>query len=348
MRWLPLTKFSPIGLDLGSHSIKAVQLKQSAGGRKICAAVSLPRLQPGSTLDAPEIERLLGVLDRRGFAGQDVVVTVPTASLLTTILELPARAPGVPLEQIAAVEFARVHKQEASALTISVWDLPAPARASKATYMLAVGTLSEKLEAHVDLIESHGLNVIAVDEPYSAAARGGLFLTKSVPGFTAVVDLGWEQATLVILKENAVIYTRKLSESGMGRLHRAALETPAGDADAVEHELWHVGFEAHAPADLDNAAILDVLESHVAGATDEIRRAFGYTTHQYPDAVISNTILVGGGAFIPGIASWFERALGVPTVIAGADSDIHVTESGPSLASMASALGLALFTGDSQ
>jgi Tfp pilus assembly PilM family ATPase len=346
MRWVPYTNLSPIGLDLGSHSVKAVQLKRSANGQKICAAVSLPRITPGAPLDTAEIERLAGVLDRRGFVGRDVVVTIPTASLLTTILELPARGPGVPLEQIAAVEFSRVHKQETAALTLSTWDLPTPARASKATYMLAVGAVSAKLESHIDLVESQALNVVAIDEPYSAAARGGLFLTKAETGFTAIIDLGWEQARLVILKESTIVYTRKLNESGIGRLHRAALEASAEDADVVEHELWRIGFEEYTPADLDSAGVLDVLESHVAGATEEIQQAFGYTTHQYPDAVISRAIVIGGGAGIPSIAKRLEKSLGVPTVVAGADQ--IALENGPALASVASALGLALFAGGSQ
>jgi Tfp pilus assembly PilM family ATPase len=344
MRWLPQHKISPIGLDLGSHSFKAAQALRSASSQTLRTAVSLARRTPGAPLDAGDIDRLLGVLDRRGFVGRDVVVTVPAATLLTTILELPARAPGVPLEKIAAVEFSRVHKHEPAALTFSTWDLPAPARASKATYMLAVGAVSEKLEAHIDLIESQGLNVVAIEEPYSAAARGGCFFSKAQSGFTAVIDMGWEKATLVILKENTIVYTRKLSGSGIGHLYRALSETSAGDAEALEHELWRVGFDELTPADLDNAAVLDTLESHIAGATDEIRQAFGYTTHQYPDAVISKAIVIGGGAQIPGLAGRLEKSLGVPTVIAGADA---IASAGvPPLASVASALGLALFPGE--
>jgi Tfp pilus assembly PilM family ATPase len=344
MGWLPFTRFSPIGLDLGSHSFKAVQLKETRTGWEVAASVSLSRLSPDAPVDESEIERLQGVFDRRGFVGRDVVVALPTASLLTTILELPARAPGVPLNQIAAVEFARVHKQEAATMTMSTWELPAPARATKATYMLAVGAVSAKLESHMDLIESQGLNVLAIEEPSTAMVRGCQYLSDVSTGFTAVIDLGWELARLVILRDNTIVYTRKLSDSGLRRLNRMALEACGGDRDAVEHEIWRVGFDEHSSEDLENAAVLDLLGSYVTGAINEIVQAFSYTTHQYPDAVISRAFVVGGGAAIPGVAKRLESEMGVPTSVAGADRNSWNGEE--SWASVTSALGLALWTGE--
>jgi Tfp pilus assembly PilM family ATPase len=336
------TRFSPIGLDLGSHSFKAVQLKQSRTGWQVAASVSLSRLSPDAPIDESEIERLQGVFDRRGFVGRDIVVALPTANLLTTILELPARAPGVPLDQIAAVEFARVHKQDAATLTMSTWELPTPARASKATYMLAVGALSAKLESHMDLVESLGMNVVAIEDPSTAMVRGCHYLAGDPTGFTAVIDLGWEMARLVILRDNAIIYTRKLSDSGLRRLHRNALEACGGDHEAVEQEMWRVGFDEHASADFANTGVLDLLGSYITGAINEIVQAFSYTTHQYPDAVISKALLAGGGAAIPKIAKPFETEMGVPTSVVGAGRNTSSSEEAWS--SLAAALGLALWT----
>lgn len=92
MRFTNAHKLSPIGIDLGSHSFKAVQLNKSGAGWEVSSAVTLSRVDPGVPLNGSEIARLAGVLDRRGFVGNDVVIAVPVTGLLTTILELPARA----------------------------------------------------------------------------------------------------------------------------------------------------------------------------------------------------------------------------------------------------------------
>ncbi len=224
---------------------------------------------------------------------------------------------------------------------MSAWELPAPARASKATYMLAVGAPSDQLESHIDLIESAELNVVAIEDPSSAAAHGCQHRAGPATGMTAVIDLGWEAAALTVIRENTVIYTRKLGEGGLARLHQAALEAASGELEIVEHEIWRVGFAASGQPDLHNTELLDVLESHVAAMLREIVRAFGYTAHQYPEAAVSKAVLIGGGAVIPGIAERFQSESGVTT---SAGLDGHNAGADQAIAApMISALGLALW-----
>ena len=319
MRGLSFAKTSPIGLDLGAHSFKAVQLRNGNAGWEIATAVSLPRLAPGEPLAASEISRLKDVLDRRRFVGRDVVIAVPAASLLTAILELPARVPGVPLDQIAALEFGRVHKQDPAVLTMSAWELPTPACASKATYMLAVGAVSDRLESHIDLIESEHLNVLAMDELYTAAARGCLHKTERTNGLMAVIDLGWDAARLMVVKDNLVIYMRKLDDAGLAQLQRAALDAASDEPELVEKGLWDEGFGVSGQCDLTYGEVTDVLESHTAGMLKEIDQSFIYSAHQYPDAGLTRVMLIGGGAAIPGIAERFQSYLGIPTFAAQGD-----------------------------
>ena len=75
------TAYSPIGLDAGSHSIKAVQLARSGGGESIHAATSVPRQTCGADLTAPEVLRALGVLRRQGFVGRRAVACIPPAQI---------------------------------------------------------------------------------------------------------------------------------------------------------------------------------------------------------------------------------------------------------------------------
>ncbi|MDB5326348.1 MAG: hypothetical protein JWM57_1917 [Phycisphaerales bacterium] len=314
MAWRSNSRLSPIGLDLGAHSFKAVQLRRSGKGPQVLAALSLPRTTPGTPPGAAEIERLQGVLDRRGFIGRDVILAVPAASYLSAILELPARAPGVPLEQIAAAEFSRVNKLEPAALSMSTWELPPSARASRATYMMAAGASVEHLNAHVDLVESGGLNVVAIEEPYSAAARGALHGTEAGAGLMAVVDLGWDAARLSILHGQTVAYTRKLGDAGMSKVVSLAVDALGGDANELQQDLWRVGLNGAADTDAD---LHDLLSGHLAGVLREIGLAFGYADHQYPDSPMKALLLCGGGAALPGIESRFSETLGVPARIAG-------------------------------
>ena len=341
MRIIRRSTVSPIGLDLGSYSFKAVQLARTGTSWEIARSVSLDRVAPDGPITRDELVRFGGVLDRRGFKGNRVVTSVPSEKLLTAMLELPARGAGVPLDQIAAIEFGRVHKKDPASLTLSTWELPAPARAAKATYMLGMGAGADDLNAVVDLIESAEFQVVALDEPHSAAARGCIHLTDIAGGLVGIIDLGWKSVTLTILKAHTIVYTRRLNDSGMAELCGQATDYADIEMDAAHQHIWAIGFNPSTASQPGTADMSDVLHSAIASLLREVSQAFSYARHRYADSDISQAILIGGGASIPGIADRFSATLGVSTLTARNHSSSAQTLD-PSLVT---ALGLSLFPG---
>ena len=105
-----LTRVSPIGLDVGSRQIHAVQLSRDTDGAwSLRASAGFPRSagQEGKPLTAAEAARIADVLFRRNFSGSEIVLAVPDDKLLTTNLELPPRNGEIPLDEIARAEFGR-------------------------------------------------------------------------------------------------------------------------------------------------------------------------------------------------------------------------------------------------
>ena len=313
IRWPLAKRLSSIGLDIGSHSLHAAQLCRRGGAWETVAAVSLPRVSPNTPLSASEIERLRGVLERRGFIGREVSIAVPATGLLSAMLELPVRAPGVPIESIAAAEFGRVHKVDPALVSMATWDLPASARATKATFAMAVGAKSDALRAHIDTIESAGLRVCAVDDPLSAVARGAQHGTPPV-GQTAVVDFGHDAVRLAIIHGHTLAYARTLTDAGTRYARLAAGEATSADPTDIERAFWQHGLR---PAEAADTAMAEVLGGHVDALLREVAQAFGYATRQYPDASVAVVRLAGGGAMLPGIADRFVDVLDVPTTVCG-------------------------------
>ncbi len=256
-------KSSPIGLDIGSHSIKAVQLKRSGSAWTTSASVCLERATPGAAIDLMEMHRVADVLDRRGFVGREVVVSVPTDRLMTSVLELPPRVEGVPIDQIAKLEFARIHKQDPSALTISTWDLPAAARASKTSHVMAVGYLSAQADTFLQPIEDAGLTIVAMDEQSSARARACVSPEAGPAGMTAILDLSWTAGTLSVVKNNKIVYGRSIYEAGLQRLREAMSKSVADNPDLISYMLGTAGLnETPETAHGDIADLRDQINSH--------------------------------------------------------------------------------------
>src|SRR4051812_19281149 len=114
------TQTSPIGIDVGRRTIKAVQLepsKTAIGGWRVRAAATLQRTASAAEVNAPapsvpssaEVRQLMDVVERQGFRGQKVILAA-TDKLVTSILELPPMASQAPVEQISRMELARTLK----------------------------------------------------------------------------------------------------------------------------------------------------------------------------------------------------------------------------------------------
>jgi type IV pilus assembly protein PilM len=306
-----LPKRSPIGLDLGDHSIKAVQLRSEGNRWHLSAATCFTRRNPGKPIDTAEIQRLCGVLDRAGFVGRSAVVAAPVADLMTSMLDLPPRAPGVPFDQIARMEFARVHKCDAQGFELSFWDLPTPARAAKGTQVMAVAYTHTAADRYLDVLESAGLDILTVDSAASAMTRSCAAFTEI--GTTAILDLGHGSASLALTQSGMLTYERRLPDAGMKPL-AAALRRQLDLGDEEIDYLISVGGFGQ-PDDRRGAeqfaATRKILAAHFAPLLQELRLTFTYAEQQYPESPVKLLLLVGGGAAIPLLDRHMQESLGV-------------------------------------
>lgn len=339
---------TPIGLDLGAHSIKAVQLLNRGADLELLAAVCVPRTEPGADLTRSELELLIGVLQRHGFIGSRVNAALQPAQMLASSLELPARVAGVPMEEIARAEFCRVNKTEPDGIVMSYWDLPAPVRAGRATYAMAVGCRASETETYLDLIESAGLDVQALDACGSAVARACFRKSAADDSVTTIVDLGWTAATLSILKSGVVVYDRRIVEAGMGALVES-ISQACGTRSDIEYVLRHSGV-AQSQARQTDASELEAecrsrTMTHFARTCEELTQTLMYIAHRYAASDTPSLFLTGGGALVPGLAGFFEETLklSVKTMRAGDVVQCPASLAGTMTEAMLAATGLALF-----
>ncbi len=217
---------SRAGLDIGGHSVKAVRLSPAGQGWRLSACAVFPRPRPQTVPVTEELREINDVLRRQGFDRSEFVVAAPLEMLRTGVLELPPRAPGLPIDQIARAEFARMHKCDAANLELSYWELPAAARASKTTQVMAIGLSHADADPWLDMLAAAGLWIRAVDAHTSALGRACFPLAISANAATAsaitgILDLGFGAAVLALMKNGLVIYERRIAEGGLALLHQA-------------------------------------------------------------------------------------------------------------------------------
>lgn len=315
MRWLTRQKLSPIGLDVGSRAVKAVQLSGSPGAWSLAAATLIPRTQveqsevepsdpprenrskAGAPLSDEELTRIARVLPRQGFSGNDMVLAVPHATLRSGIIELPSRKSGAPLEQIARMEAASIHRLDPTGFELAWSELPATNRQHDLTRAMVAACPHADADALLDRFEAHRLEVGVLDVAAAALARFADVGGESHEHVLSVIDLGQEAATLVIIYKGVPIYERRLPEAGFARLADELTREFDLEPGVARYLLEDVGLASAddhpeaMPGDM-RALVLDYLEDLVR----ELNVSLSYARHQYPDAEVGPVMLVGGAA----------------------------------------------------
>lgn len=349
------SKRSAIGVDVGGRSIKALQLSEGADGWQVQATASFAR----TTFDAPlgrvELNRLADVLVRRSFHGNKIVLAAPPDKLVTGAMELPARISGAALNAAARTEFGRAFKCNLDAAEMTFWDLPAPARASKTTHVMAIACAHADSEELIDLCADSELDLVGIDVRSWAMARG-CGPEAHADGVIILLELGWNNAVLVMLHGGIVVYERAIAEGGIKHLESTlaselriapqitqyvlrgpGIRTDAKGAPAAAEGAWEI-----APDLLEE--VRGVIAAHFDKVSQELLASISYTTHQYPDAPVAKLLLLGGGAMIPGVPEYM-RILGfecvVATPLAGASCAPEVAQECD--AGLTTAAGLAQF-----
>ena len=348
MSWFGAARRSPIGLDAQGRFINAVQLTGSPRRWRIDAATSVGRVDPTMPLEAEELTRLTTMLHRQGFHGREIVLAVPSGRLLTGELDMPVGAnAGVRRAKVRA-RLASLHKCLPQDLESDCWDIPKPARADGKSSVIAVACKHDEANDLIDLFETAGLSVRALDVESWAAARASAPLVGDHGDLVPILNLGWTAAVLVVVHDGIVVYERTLTEHGMNRLHGRLIAKLDMDRDVADHLLHEIGLRSDAPEAGEGSELLAVVRSYITSHLDrliaELNTSLSYAGQEYPDCELDRLLVHGEGALVPRLVERLGDQLGLATRTL---APIDVARCGRSLAglggspALVTALGLA-------
>ena len=314
-----------IGVDIGRRTMKAVQLRRASGRYRVAALALLPRPQAEAEVSRADAQALRSVLRRQGFIGRRIVVAAPDAALMRATLELPANVSGAPVGQIVRMELARLYNVAPETFEVAHWETKTPEGAKPMTQTLAIGCPHEAADALLDIFEDSGFDVTALDVRSAAAVRAcGPVLLPS-PGITAIADVGWRATSVLFVCGRSLIYERILEGSAMSELTDRLAEAFGITSEGATQVINTVGLSAEAGiASLDQATLEAVrkhLRHHFDRLLEELKVPFSYARHQFPAEGVQRLLLIGGGATVPQLASYFADRLGID-VRAAAPSDL--------------------------
>jgi type IV pilus assembly protein PilM len=355
-----------LGIDVGSESIKAVQISLSNGQVSVIGALKIPR--PAAETTGPDedgqlVPEVLGEELRRANLRRCGVMGLTGREINLRYLPL-APMPPDKLKLVVDMEIGGKlgAKSQAAAPTGLAYDyhrLSTP-DGSKGDLVVMAGACKEDFLLNVyGALKKAGLDARCLT-PSCFGLVNAYLRTQKIPRHETVVllEVGHEMLEIAILEERSVYFARSATGGGrkftvgLDKLLKAGL-SKAADFKHHRAKLFAEGEPIPNKQELAFQSALKEVADNIAGAVRS-SLVFCRTQARLPKLDFQRVYLSGGGARLNGLREYLEKKLGKPVQVLDLASGLDLRKL-PSAAAkcfegevpdMAVALGLAVIDAD--
>ncbi|MDI6105319.1 type IV pilus assembly protein PilM [Actinoplanes sp. NEAU-A12] len=310
---------TPIGLDIGSSSIRAVEVRRNKDDYTLVNFGQMP-LEAGTVV--------AGVVQNPGavtnavkqlwaacrFGSKKVTLAVTNPQLVVR----EASVANLPASQMRQALPFQVKEQLPLAVERSLLDFyPLEQPGDNPTVRgLLIAMPKDAVLTLVQAVQKAGLKVKGVDLASFAMLRAASRLDAQVE---AIVDIGANITSVVVHADGEPLFVRTLPRGGTEITESIAtrLGLQPGEAEAVKCR-----YGMHGDGNPDTvAALVDA----VRPLASELRSSFTYLASGERQKQVTRISLCGGSALMPGLAEHLQEQLGVPVMYADSTARLRDT-----------------------
>ena len=297
-----------LGIDIGSHSIKLIELGVNGNEISLVAAGSMPTPPKAMSSSIPADFEAVAVAIKQlvkdtGTKSHEVTIALPESKVFTRVIEVP---------QLSSRELTSAIKWEAEQY------IPLPLdqvnvdftilRDSTATgtnkmEVLLVAAPKALMDKYLTIIEMSGLTAIAAETEIIATSRA---VARSIPNVknVMVVSLGAQTTDIAILKNGILVFTRSVSAGGDAITRAIAQNLDFNQTQAEEYKRTY-GLQS----DKLEGKIVNAAKPIMDTVVNEIRRSVAFFEEKYKDQHVETIILSGGTARLPGMVIYLAQTI---------------------------------------
>jgi len=308
-------KPSLIGLDIGSSTVKAVEVslkgKDKGFELKGLGVASLPpeAIVQGAFLNSGEIvDTIREAVDVGGFKTRDAAVAVSGHSVIVKKVSLPAMNREELEDQIQweAEQYIPFDVNEVH-LDFQILET---SEGEGQMDVLLVAAKKDLVDDYVQVITEAGLNPVAIDVA-AFAVENAFEYNYDEPGdeVVALVNIGAQVVNINVVERGVPAFTRDITTGGNQYTEEIQKALSVSFEEAERLKLGGSG------PDSGQEVVPQEVEHAVRSVTDvvigEIARSLDFYTATAADARISKVLLSGGGSKIVGLDSAFAERTGL-------------------------------------
>ncbi len=313
-----------VGLDIGSHSIKLVEIDDSKKGMILnnFGIISLPNdsIVEGNIKEmevaASAIKSLFKNLNVKN---KNVAVSISGFSVIVKKITISKRNESE-LEDTIHEEAEQYIPFDISDVNLDYEILATPKeeaegeeeeteaeKESEFMDIMLVAAKKDIIEDYESLIHLAGLNPVVMDVDAFALQNAFEISREDTSGCYAIINVGATELGINAVKDGVSMFTRDSSYGGsqITEAIMTKLNVPFEEAEKIK--LGGTKIDEKAKGELE-----EIFTTMVSGWVQEIKRALDFLSTTYPDETIEK-ILVSGGAYrIPGFLKYLEMETGLP------------------------------------
>lgn len=312
-----------LGIDIGSHSIKIVELSKEEKSVKLLTAGSAPT--PPGALGSPVsadkeavaqvIKKLLKDIGAKSHEGN---IALPESQVFTRVIDVP---------QLSSRELASAIKWEAEQyiplpldqVNLDFTVLRDSKQTGKPTMeALLVAAPKALIDKYLSVLELADITPVGVETEIIAASRVAV---RATPNLKTVMlaSLGAQTTDLAILHDGVIAFTRSISSGGVA-LSRSLAQKLEFDLPQAEEYKKTYGLEKNKLEGKIVAAVKPIMDIIVA----EMKRAITFYLERHPNRRVEAIVLSGGTAKVPGMVVYIAMEMSIETQLVNPWVDMHL------------------------
>lgn len=289
-----------LGLDLGSHSIKALEFRQTLRSLEFVQA----QFCPGNPEELPLSESVRHFIELHGFSTDNVSCAMSGQRVANRRLDFPFRdsrklAQAIPFEIEAAMPFD-------SEDLVADWQLVSEGR-DHGTVAVSVAQ-KQDVSDFLAILQAAGCSPRILEA--EGLALGNLAAIFDFPGVRLLADIGHRKTSVCLCVDGKPVAGRTVPIGGMAITEGIARDKGI-DLEAAERVKCEIGFleAAKSTHAVHALAAVDRIARELVRSLDSLDPTSG-SLISHPDCQI---ILMGGTANLGHIDEYIESQTGLPT-----------------------------------
>ncbi|MDY6862280.1 MAG: type IV pilus assembly protein PilM [Thermodesulfobacteriota bacterium] len=303
-----------VGLDIGSSSIKMIELAELKGNKYRLKNFGLAVLSKDSIINGnmkngqDVVSAIKRLTENLNIKNKNIAVSVSGHSIIIKKISMSSMK-DIELEENIQWEAEQYIPFTLDEVNIDFQTLGISPSAPDKLEVLLVAAKKVSVNEYADIITEAGLNSIVMDiDDFALENMFEINYPEEIEGINAIIDIGAGVININIIKGGSYLFNRDIF---LGGNHITAEIQKVFDISYEEAETIKLGGKIEG---IDNAGVINIMRDSINNFSKEIQKSIEFFAGS-TDEVVNKIFICGGCSNIKGLSEILENNLKIPVEI---------------------------------